>query len=153
MKKIDLGQTITILANIGVIAGIVFLAVELNQNNQLLEAQTRRDRLEVRTAATPYLLNTIDIAPLEYKARLGEPLDPEEEWYYLQFVVFSMALWEWQFEEFRAGTLRREDLPIGAWRFRVSTYPAWDDYWVTYSAGPARSSEFVQFMNENVFSE
>ncbi len=27
MKKIDLGQTITILANIGVIAGIVFLEV------------------------------------------------------------------------------------------------------------------------------
>ena len=29
LKKIDLGQTISILANVGVIAGIVFLAVEL----------------------------------------------------------------------------------------------------------------------------
>ena len=32
MKKIDLGQTLQILANIGVIAGIVFLAVEIRQN-------------------------------------------------------------------------------------------------------------------------
>jgi hypothetical protein len=31
MKKIDLGQTIAIFANIGVIAGIVFLSVELQQ--------------------------------------------------------------------------------------------------------------------------
>ena len=32
MKGIDLGQAITILANIGVIAGIIFLALELRQN-------------------------------------------------------------------------------------------------------------------------
>ena len=32
MKKIDLSQSIVILANIGVIAGIVFLAVEIRQN-------------------------------------------------------------------------------------------------------------------------
>lgn len=36
MKKIDLGQTITILANVGVIAGIVFLGIELNQNTRQL---------------------------------------------------------------------------------------------------------------------
>ena len=36
MKKIDLGQTITILANVGVIVGIVFLVVEIRQNTQQL---------------------------------------------------------------------------------------------------------------------
>ncbi len=36
MKKIDLGQAVTILANVGVIAGIVFLAVELGQNTQAI---------------------------------------------------------------------------------------------------------------------
>ena len=41
MKKIDLGQTLTILANVGVIAGIAFLAVELRQNNEMMRAQTR----------------------------------------------------------------------------------------------------------------
>ncbi len=38
MKKLDLGQSVGILANIGVIAGIVFLAVELRQNNELVVA-------------------------------------------------------------------------------------------------------------------
>ena len=41
MKKIDLGQAFSILANIGVIAGIVFLAIELRQNNRLLDLQVR----------------------------------------------------------------------------------------------------------------
>jgi len=41
MKKIDLGQTITILANVGVIAGIIFLGIELNQNTQQLALELR----------------------------------------------------------------------------------------------------------------
>ena len=39
MKKIDLGQNISILANLGVIAGIVFLAVEIGQNQRSLDEQ------------------------------------------------------------------------------------------------------------------
>jgi hypothetical protein len=33
MKKIDAGQTIAILANVGVLVGIVFLAIEIRQSN------------------------------------------------------------------------------------------------------------------------
>ena len=44
MKKIDLAQAVTILANVGVIAGIVFLGIELQQNNALLTADARRNR-------------------------------------------------------------------------------------------------------------
>ena len=41
MKKIDLGQTITIFANVDEIAGIVILAFELQQNNEALGLQAR----------------------------------------------------------------------------------------------------------------
>ena len=37
MKKFDIGQMIGILANIGVIAGIVFLGIEIRQNTQSLQ--------------------------------------------------------------------------------------------------------------------
>jgi hypothetical protein len=40
MKKIDLAQMMTLLANFGVIVGIVFLAFELRQNNQQLALQS-----------------------------------------------------------------------------------------------------------------
>jgi len=40
MKKIDLGQTITIFANAGAIAGIVCLALEIQQDDELLKDQS-----------------------------------------------------------------------------------------------------------------
>jgi hypothetical protein len=40
MKKIDLGQTISILANVGVLAGIVFLGIEVQQNSAQIEQNT-----------------------------------------------------------------------------------------------------------------
>jgi hypothetical protein len=51
MKKIDLGQTITILANIGVIAGIVFLALEVRQNQQTLERGNAMNLVAVQNAS------------------------------------------------------------------------------------------------------
>jgi len=38
LKKLDLGQTIGILANVGVIAGIMFLAVEIDQSTKATAA-------------------------------------------------------------------------------------------------------------------
>ena len=61
MKKIDLGQTITILANIGVIAGIVFLAVELRQNNEIQSAQVRSTRVDNRAAITEMLFENPEV--------------------------------------------------------------------------------------------
>ena len=55
MKKIDLAQTLNTLANVGVIAGIIFLAFELRQNNDLLTAQARVKRPNDRR---PIAVNT-----------------------------------------------------------------------------------------------
>ena len=45
MKKIDAERLISILANVGILAGIALLVVELNQNNDLMEAEARFNRL------------------------------------------------------------------------------------------------------------
>ena len=41
MNLDKLNQFLTLLANLGVIAGIVFLAMEVQQNTSMMEAQTR----------------------------------------------------------------------------------------------------------------
>ena len=43
MKKIDLGQMIQILANIGVIGGMLFLAYEIRQNTATLQSSSFED--------------------------------------------------------------------------------------------------------------
>ena len=40
MKKIDLSQTVAILANIGVLAGIIFVAYEIRQSNRIAVGTT-----------------------------------------------------------------------------------------------------------------
>jgi hypothetical protein len=43
MKKLDLGQALGLIANLGVIAGILLLVFELNQNRDMMRAQTRNE--------------------------------------------------------------------------------------------------------------
>lgn len=45
MSKIGLGQTVAILANVGVIAGIAFLAFELRQNTQAVQLASAQSYL------------------------------------------------------------------------------------------------------------
>ena len=79
MKKIDLGQMITILANVGVIAGIAFLAIELQQNNQLLSAQARTERAAVRISYVDNLTNNQALLSAMVKDRNQDPLSALEK--------------------------------------------------------------------------
>jgi predicted glycosyltransferase involved in capsule biosynthesis len=76
MKKFELGQVINTLANLGVIAGIAFLAVELRQNSDAVQSQTR-SQISIAYAE---LLQTQrqDERLLEagIKRSRGEPLEP-----------------------------------------------------------------------------
>jgi len=45
MKKIDLGQSITILANLGVLAGLVFLGIEIRQNTSIARANAYQENV------------------------------------------------------------------------------------------------------------
>ena len=78
MKKLDLGQTITILANLGVIAGIVFLAIEIQQNNQLLRAEAIGTALETRLVRQEIILANDSLVTAHAKNNRGEPLTDED---------------------------------------------------------------------------
>ena len=79
MKKIDLGQAITILVNMGVIAGIVFLGIELRQNNELLSAEARATRLSVRLNENQLPIENPDLANALIKHRHGDELTEHEQ--------------------------------------------------------------------------
>ena len=81
MKKIDVGQTIAILANVGVIAGIIFLAIEIGQNQAALDEQNTLTRLSGRDATLEYfsgfrklLLEHPELHRIWTQGRTGEVL-------------------------------------------------------------------------------
>ncbi len=144
MKKIDLGQTITILANVGVIAGIVFLGVELRQNNELMAADARFNRLNIATESMTILAENPDLAEFLLKANAGEVLAPNEQArldYYLVRTFFNM---EWTYNE-----VPESVYPIARWR-AVMNEPARRRSWEAHEA--ELSKAFVEFVEENVLN-
>ena len=79
MSKVKLGQTISILANIGVVAGIVLLALELRQNNLLMQSQARMNRLELRQSSNDELFNSPHLHAAHVKWIDGEDLSAGEQ--------------------------------------------------------------------------
>ena len=74
MKNVNLARTIGILANLGVIAGIVFLAVEINQNTEMMEAQMSQARTEAAMAEAQSVYNSEYVLPLLDAIDQGQPL-------------------------------------------------------------------------------
>ena len=149
MKKIDIARVTELFANLGVIAGIVFLGFELRQNNELLQAQARRDQVDARTATALLELTNPRINQIRYKSEFGEPLTHEEQYQLFNYASFTFINWEWQYEEYRAGVFELRHLPTQNWIAVVNSNPQWQSVWQA-TKGP-RSPEFIQFMEENVF--
>ena len=80
MKSSDLGKFVQTLANVGVIAGIVFLAFELRQNNELMEAEARFNRLTVSREAYNILSTNGELAEIIVKANNNESLTEVEHY-------------------------------------------------------------------------
>jgi len=64
MRKIELGQTIMILANVGVLAGIFLLAFELHQNSEQLRLQARELAVTRRNSLVELIIENPDIVEL-----------------------------------------------------------------------------------------
>jgi hypothetical protein len=102
MKKIDLGQIIQIIANLGVIAGIVFLAIELQQNNELLRSSSRQSLLDhdlsLVESGMPY-------ADLWERASKPEPLSFVDQYRFSLQMIAEMRSREHEFFQYKAGLL------------------------------------------------
>jgi len=153
MKQIDIGNTIQVLANVGVIAGIALLAIEMRQNNSLLEAQAGYALAENRASNYDLLKTSPEFATFISKLAAGGELTPVEHWrergLYMSFIVrFS-----WEFSEYRAGRLRADQLPTVVWGRLIRgegplPTPGMRDVWedVKFQFDP----EFIQFIESEV---
>ena len=89
MKKFDGNQAISLIANLGVIAGIVFLAVEIRQNSSLMRIQINQARADAAMVSAEQSFNSDYIPPILEKLRVGEELDPVE---WARYVSYFRAM-------------------------------------------------------------
>ena len=148
MKKIDLGQTVTILANLGVIAGILFLAVEIGQNNELMAEEAERARAESIRESMVLIADNGELAAIMLKELEGEELSDLETLRLSQYWMRGVIGYQMSFQQ-----LPREDLAAMANLFRrqFETKPSFRAGWAEYR--DALEPDFVQWMEESVVNE
>jgi len=119
MKKIDLGQAISIVANVGVILGIAFLAVEVSQNTDALTAQARYNHLQGRQYSRVAAMENREFASTLARLATNEELSPEDEIQIASYFQYAFLGWQWEYGEYLAGRLPREDLPTNGWKLAM----------------------------------
>ena len=152
MKKLELGQSVGILANLGVIAGIFFLGLELRQNNELMEAEARLTQANTAIGAYSLMIESPGLASAIAKLRTGDELSPTEQVHLQAFALRVFRNFQWQYGEFRLGTLDESIVPLMRAVVRseggIGAEIPYRDYWNEYRR--RAPSDFVEWFEENV---
>lgn len=154
MKKLDIGQTLNTFANVGVVAGIVFLAFELSQNNDFLELEANTTQVESTLAAWDQVASDPSLVALMIKDRSEEALTDGEEMRLSAFWMGYLVRREWLYKNFPESDQKSESL--------LRTYAAYGSLRRTWNgngngsvtAGKDNfSPEFVRFTNEMLIAD
>jgi hypothetical protein len=92
-------ETAEVLGVVGIIAGIAFLGLELRQNNDLMEAEARFNRLTTVVDAWQFIAEHGDLAELRDQFHNNEALSSAEHRRLLGAVMSVLLLVEWTFRE------------------------------------------------------
>ena len=143
MKKLDLAQAVSVLANVGVIAGIVFLGLELQQNNELLTDEAQRARAQ---SFRENMGVWADNAELWARDLEGETLTSAEAFRISR--IWMMNLWAYQTSFLQLPRNEVEGAGILFSR-QFESMPSLRATWAQNR--DAFEPDFVQYMEEDVF--
>lgn len=107
-KLDDINRWLTLCANLGVIAGIVFLALELRQNQRMVMAQTRNE-----IARASIEMQQFNQEPSQRRAILrvanGESLSDEDIYQFRRWASVWLEHWENVDYQYRQGLFAEEE--------------------------------------------
>ena len=147
MKRIEPGQVMTFIANVGVLGGILLLVYELRQNNELMEADARLNRVAMSVNAWRSTAENGDLTELREREKSGEELSNTERRRVDAAVMSIFVIVAWTFAELSEKSLAVNQVRE-VQRYNFANFPEYRRVW------EARKSTFdptfVQWMDENV---
>ena len=103
MDSENVNRWLTLGANLGVLVGIILLVVELNQNREMIRAQTRNELSMGIVDLLHQPASDAHLASIIRRANAGDELTPDE---YMQFSFRTSAMyryWENVHYQYRQG--------------------------------------------------
>ena len=139
MKKIDLGQTLGILANLGVVLGLILVVVEIEQSNEHAEASAYQARIDQIDVANQQFALSDDLPAIYVKLEQTglKSLDAEE--------LLRVRSWELARYQRMAGQhyqYQQGYLDEAAYRAMMRTAQTWMDIWETLGFGTGNREFF-----------
>ena len=146
MKKLDFGQTITILANLGVVAGILFLAFEIQQNNTLLESQARDARTDVRRGAYQLQIENPELNRIINQNRNGGHLNEEEQELLNAYFDYILSGFQQGYGDYQSGLIELTEMQNLVSGIVFDRAPGLEEYW--QSAKLRHHPEFAAWVDQ-----
>lgn len=147
MKLSNLADITEIVTSIAVLATLVYLAVEINQNTKALHGQSRQAVLD---ASQIEIFNFANNPELAINIVKEEPLSESQSVRLHMTLVATMRLREFSWLQFREGTIDESQwaTEYGVMQMLLGT-PRTRHWWNTVGRHPF-SSEFVEFVDESL---
>jgi hypothetical protein len=140
MNMDNLNKWLALAANVGVIAGIIFLAIEIQQNTEMMRSQTRDNMAGKQLNLFEWFATSTDNAAIRDRGGRGELEAGSPE--YAQFgwmVAGTLRLWENEWYQYQQGLFEVEEFEprLNIWRGVLLGSPglidAWDDIRPSFS--------------------
>jgi hypothetical protein len=139
LKKLDLDKALHLIASVGVIAGILLLAYELNQNRDMMRSQTRNELSQGVIELLTFAANDAEFQNLVRRGRAGEELSEDEQWQVGRLYLGWFRYWENVHYQYRNGLYDEDEFiqQRGAIRGVLTTGPGVARYWCQVRANAA----------------
>ena len=126
MKKIDYVQFVSILANLGVVLGLVFLGVEIYQSNQINRTDAWNNLLRTGIEFNDAIAENSDLAEILAKSNNNESLSAAESIRLRAFAAASMQRVWFDYQQIGTGIITPDELKTRIPRFKVllARFPA-----------------------------
>jgi len=126
-----LNSWLTLAANVGVIAGIVFLAIEIRQNSDAVRAQTKAQLAEGVTELFSVNMNDKEYASVLMRGNNLEDLTPVEQYQYFRHRSAWVHYWNNVAYQYEMGMYDESEfeLQISTIRADMETFPGLKVHW------------------------
>ena len=153
MKNITLGQAISIVANLGVLAGLLLLAIELNQNNQLMRSAGVVTLQEKAMEWNARIAENYEIAEIISKANNNEPLNDIENIRLTSLTNILLGGFVMDYLQYETGLITEDYINgiIPRYRSAFRNRPYQAELWETVKYRYPET--FVRFMDECVVGD
>jgi hypothetical protein len=136
-----------ITSSIAIVLTLIYLAIQTQQNQELLRAQANQMYMSQRVTTIEPLMGDSELATAFFKGQNNQELTPLERHKLNWFYNSILTVWEWEFEQYQSGL---HEPALLAWQFVFNTWP---DFKSNYNSAAWLSEEFRDYMNLNVVDQ